>query len=267
MKKIKISIIIIFLASVLIFTGFCLFEKITKDTEPPVISYDESVTKFSVTADEKEFLKNVTAKDNKSGDVSDSLVVESMSEIMEDNTREISYAAIDESGNVGRKNRTIQYKDYQKPTYTLKRPLRFQIGKSIDIFSCIAADSVLDGDLSGKIKYTLSNGFRANNPGIYNIEFSVMDSGENVVYLPVTIEMYEGKDERIEVSLKQYLVYSTVGQPFDANEYYEGADKEGRLIIDSGVNTAQPGVYYVDYIVEGPGGKGVSRLVVVVMEE
>ena len=42
------------------------------------------------------------------------------------------------------------------------------------------------------------------------------------------------------------------------------ADKEGELTVQSNVNTAKAGSYYVDYIVNAGAISGKSRLVVVV---
>ena len=46
--------------------------------------------------------------------------------------------------------------------------------------------------------------------------------------------------------------------------YYQEADREGELSIESNVNTAQAGIYYADYVVSGTMSSGKSRLVVVV---
>ena len=66
------------------------------------------------------------------------------------------------------------------------------------------------------------------------------------------------------MSLKEYLVYLDKGQSFDPYAYYNGADAEGELSIESNVNTEEEGSYYVDYVVNGFGGKGKNRLIVVV---
>lgn len=59
-------------------------------------------------------------------------------------------------------------------------------------------------------------------------------------------------DERWDCKL--FLNYKTVDR----------ADKEGELTVQSNVNTAKAGSYYVDYIVNAGAISGKSRLVVVV---
>lgn len=60
------------------------------------------------------------------------------------------------------------------------------------------------------------------------------------------------------------LIYLSVGDAFDSNAYFDSADKEGELTVQSNVNTAKAGSYYVDYIVNAGAISGKSRLVVVV---
>ena len=73
--------------------------------------------------------------------------------------------------------------------------------------SKITADSVLDGDLTSNIKYSLE---KTVNTGI-------------------------------DVKLKDYLIYLSVGDAFDPNAYFDSADKEGELTVQSNVNTAKAG--------------------------
>lgn len=41
--------------------------------------------------------------------------------------------------------------------------------------------------------------------------------------------------------LKDYLIYLSVGDAFDPNAYFDSADKEGELTVQSNVNTAKAG--------------------------
>ena len=130
----------------------------------------------------------------------------------------------------------------------------------------VSASGALDGDLTSKIKYTLDKSISTTTTGSYNVEFRVSDSAGRTSYLQTVLEVYDPSDYQIEVTLSQYLVYIGVNQGFDPNAYYAGADvEEGTLSIESTVNTAQPGCYYVDYNVTTERLAGKSRLVVVVV--
>lgn len=264
MKKIRIWSVVLLIASTAIFTVFKIYERINRDNTPPVITCDNEEVVVSVEATEEDLLKGVKAVDKRSGDVSDSLVVESLSRFTEDGVRVIRYSAIDDSGNVARKEQTLRYEDYQKPQFALKGPLRFPTGNTINVLAQIQATSVLDGDLTGNIKYSLESTINVMDAGTYPIEFRVMDSGGNTVYLATELEVYDAVEERIQVDLTDYLVYINQNAKFDPKTYYAGADEDGELEIESNVDTANPGVYHVDYIVQDKNTMGKSRLIVVV---
>ena len=78
------------------------------------------------------------------------------------------------------------------------------------------------------------------------------------------LEVYDPSEERIDVTLSSYLVYIGVNGAFNPSDYYAGADVEGELTIQSTVDTANAGTYYVDYTVTSRTAVGKSRLVVVV---
>lgn len=264
MKKLKIFSVILLLVSIGAFVAFQGYRRVVQDNKPPVVTCDSEELKVSVEAEEEDLLKGVTAKDNRSGDVTDSIVIESLSAFTEEGTRIITYAAVDKSMNVGRCERTLVYEDYEPPVFHMTGSLCYSAGESIDILSCITADSVLDGDLTSNIKYSLEKTVNTMAAGEYPVEFRVMDSGGNTVYLKTQISISEKNYSGIHVSLSDYLIYLSVGDGFDPAAYYVGADREGTLTIQSNVNTAEAGTYYADYIVNAATTNGKSRLVVVV---
>ena len=264
MKKLKVFSVILLVTSIGAFVAFQGYTRMIQDKKPPVVSCDSSELKVSVKAKEKDLLKGVTAKDNRSGDVSDTLVVENMSEFTDKGKRTVTYAAVDKSMNVGRAERTLVYEDYKPPVFHMTGSLCYAAGETVDVSSKITADSVLDGDLTSNIKYSLEKTVNTQAAGEYPIEFRVMDSGGNTVYLKTQISISDKSYAGIDVKLKDYLVYLSVGDAFDPNAYFDSADKEGELTVQSNVNTAKAGSYYVDYIVNAGAISGKSRLVVVV---
>lgn len=263
-KKIRVCSFIVLVISTIAFIGFKAYEYFEQDKTPPVILCETPELAVSVSANEKEFLKGVTAIDEESGDVGSSLVIENISEFTEKNARVITYAAVDEAGNVGRCQRKLIYTDYADPYFEMTSSLRFPLGKEIDILEGIKAIGELDGDLTSKIKYSLESTINLTIPQTYPIEFRVMDSGGKIVYLKTELEMYDQMKESIKVNLSKYLVYLNVNDTFKPEKYYQGADQPGKLRIESNVDTKKPGVYSVDYVVESGDGIGKNRLVVVV---
>ena len=264
MKKIKILSIILLIISITLFGAYLYYARMTSDTTAPVIRCESEELVVSVSVTEEELLEGVTAEDDKSGDVSDTLVVENISAFAEKDNRIITYAAIDEQGNVGRCTRILRYTDYEEPTFSLTEPMRFRMGSTIDILGRVRAQSMLDGDLTDSIKYSLDSTIDLKNKRTYQVEFRVTDSSGKVVYLPLELEIYDQTEERISVILSDYLIYVPVNGTFDPQAYFVGSDIEGSLTMHSDVDVTKAGVYTVDYTVTGMNSVGKSRLVVVV---
>ena len=264
MKKLRLFSIVLLFVSIVLFVVFQMYTKVVKDNKPPVVTCESEELVISVKDPSKDLFKGVKAVDKRSGDVTDTLVVEEMSAFTGDGTRVITYAAVDESKNVGRLERVLKYKDYSEPKFNMNRSLCFPMGANLNIFSIVSAKSSLDGDLSGNIKYNLEKTVNTLEEGSYPVTFRVMDSGGNTVYLNTEIEILDRADSSINVFLDKYLIYLEKGDSFDPEKYYRGADREGALAIKSEVDMDKEGTYHVDYIVKGTGISGKSRLVVVV---
>jgi len=264
MKQIKIASLVLLLISVIVFGTYKIYEYKTRDNQPPVITCPTDTITASVNITEGELLEGVVARDETSGNVTHTLVVEKISPFTEENTRIITYAAIDDNRNVGRVQRTLVYTDYQSPTFKLKQPLRIAMGRTANLFNIIEAYSVLDGDLSNKVKYSVGSSIDAGKTGTYEIEFRVADSAGKVEYLTTTLEVYDSTEERLKVTLTDYLIYLPVGAEFNPDDYYVPSDEEESMTSHGEVDTSTPGVYYVTYTVENNTSKGTSKLVVIV---
>lgn len=265
MKKIKIATLSLLIISTTAFIFFSVYDLVKRDTKPPVITCDKEIT-VSIEAEEKELLKGVTAKDNRSGDVTDSVVVEKISPFTEEGTRVITYAVIDERGNIGRAERTLRYSDYQPPKIGLVNSLRFDVNKTPDIQKSFSATSVIDGDISRKVRYGVDEEQIISGVGIYPIELSVKESTGKVTTLSTVVELYDGKEENIDLELTEYLVYVEKDSEFHPKDYIDEIERNEDLTIDSQVDTSIPGVYHVEYTVENGNSIGKNRLVVVVEE-
>lgn len=266
MRKIKVFSILLFLFSAAAFAGFRIYEGLAADKKAPVITAGSDTVQMSVTDSQDKLLEDVSAEDDRDGDVTNSLVIQSISPFIEGTKRTVNYAAVDDSGNVGYYNRTLEYTDYQAPVFSLSAPLRFPMGSTIQICEGVTASSTLDGDLTNGIKYTLDRAVSNTAAGTYQVEFRVTDSAGRTSYLTTEMEVYDRAAEQMEVSLSAYLIYLKVNDPFDAAAYYGGADQEGSLSIQSNVDTSRAGCYYADYYVSNGARTGKSRLVVVVSE-
>ena len=141
--------------------GFAIYQFLwnqTYDREPPEITMDQDELTLSVSDLESALLQGVTATDAQDGDVTDSLVVESVRGVVADQRFTVTYAAFDSDGNVTKAQRTVRYSDYVSPRFSLTGSLLFRTGSSLDIFSVLKAEDVVDGDLTDRIKATMTSG-------------------------------------------------------------------------------------------------------------
>ncbi len=263
MKK-NILALVLLVVSICAVATYRQIEKNYSDNVPPTVVCETDTITVSVTTPVEEYLNGITATDKVSGDVTGTIVIENISNFISENERIVTVAAIDASMNVGRTERKVIYTDYKEPTFNLSAPLSYVLGTRIDILANISADSVLDGDLTQKIRYGLDSLIDNLAAGEYPIEFRVTDSCGKTSYLNTYIEIYDSSYSGIDVSLSKYLVYVKKDAKFDASKYYKGSTIEGELTIVSDVNTKEPGTYHVDYYVNGINAAGKSRLVVVV---
>lgn len=96
MKKLICALAVVFSIGL---GGFTAWEVLQSDRKPPVITFQTDI-QYSDVLTEEELLEGVIAKDEQDGDVSDTLVIESISQNETDQVAIVSYAARDKSNNV-----------------------------------------------------------------------------------------------------------------------------------------------------------------------
>lgn len=303
MRKIRILSVIIFVISAGIFGYFKVLDKKDVDTKGPEIHMTEDSIEVSVGAGSDEILAGVTASDAKDGDVSASLVIESMTNFTERGRRMATFAAFDSDNNVTKATKEIIYSDYTPPSFSLDEPLYFPVNAE-SFTDALSVSDVLDGDLTQNIKMSVDNEIQVNAEGDYPVVFSVSNSAGDTVQLPVTLTIYKPSENQAHplISLSQYLIHVQMGEGIDPWFYMEevscrgtvyrpGTDNEGRPILaeDRGdalgsgtsmedreyltdieiinpVDTNTPGTYEITYRVTAEDETGTMRLVVVVDE-
>lgn len=263
-QRSTISIIVLILTAIsfLIFQGY---ENYIKDNVGPVITVPNELIEAPVAVTEEELLEGVTAKDDRSGDVSNTLIVEKLSAIDSNKQRVITYVAMDESMNVSLKTRVLQYTDYDFPQFSMKGSFLVPEGYNANILDNISASSVLDGDLTNFIKYSVEGFLDFNTVGSYPISISVTDSAGGTAVLDTTVTVFDRTGGLINVELVRYLLYLPVGSGFDPNAYLAGtSNSNADITITSNVDTSQPGTYNVDYKAQTTSSVGYARMIVIV---
>jgi len=279
-KRNWISLLLIVLFIVML-AGYRALGRHRHDTRPPVITVGDQLLELSSTEPRTALLQGVSAKDDTDGDVTDTLVVESVRLLRSDGTVTVTYAAFDAAGNVAKASREVRFNDYESPKFSLTRPLLFTQNSGYDILSIIRAEDMLDGGISHRIRATVLDEVSVGYTGTHEVQFRVTNSLGDTVELVLPVEVYAPSLFEADLSLTEYLIYIRQGDSFSARSYLNeftlgrettslrsGVPEEMKLLVSGKVDTGVPGVYVVDYEVTCEQGKQVytaySRLIVVV---
>lgn len=281
MKKsnwISLLLIILFIAAL---TGYRTLGRLRTDTTPPKITVGDQMLELSSGEPRTALLQGISASDDTDGDVTDSLVVESVRLLHSDGTAAVTYAAFDTSGNVAKADREVRFNDYESPRFSLSQPLLFTQNNSYDILNIIKAEDMLDGDISHRIRATVLDEVSAGYAGTHNVQFRVTNSLGDTVELVLPVEVYTPSIFEAGLSLEEYLIYLKQGDSFNARDYLgeftlsretinlrNGIPEGMKLLVSGKVDTGVPGVYVVDYEVTSEQVNQVytaySRLIVIV---
>lgn len=274
MKIIKPGIVVMFLAVTIIFTYNWYQDKKGIDKTYPEIQIGPEQIDVSVKAEEKELLQDVIAKDAKDGDLTNNIVIESISKFVdkENHICNITYAVADSDNNVTKKTRRIRYTDYEPPKFTLSQPLCFDMGSDIKVTDVIGAVDDYDGDISSKVKI-LSNTVRTDTAGEYTITAQATNSLGDTAKFKATVIIRQRNNLSPIISLKKNIVYLKKGDDFDPKKYIDSVKgyEEEKIstskvaVVSSSVDTKKAGCYSVEYMVkDSQNNEGNTYLTVVV---
>ena len=291
MNKLRIASVLICIVCVLMYWGYNYYDAKSTDTNGPVIEMESEEISVSIEDGREALLQGITATDEKDGDVTDSVVIESVSRFINDR-KVVTYAAFDRDRNVGKATREVVYTDYTSPKFSSKSGFRFPTGTT-SVLSDLKAKDCIDGDITSQIKVSPGFYLNATEPGLYKFQYQVANESGDVEYLPVTVELYDPSDIALvpQIYLSKYIVYTSVGKKVDAarsldhvtigaGDYQFGdtstyssqyptaggtLTKSQITVDDSKVDYDTPGTYEVTYRMKvNDENIGTNRLIVVV---
>ncbi len=208
-KHVKILTILLCILSTAVF----VFSKRTADrnadNESPRIAIPEKEITISVSDPVEAVFQGVTASDKEDGDVTDSLIVESLSNMDKNYARTAVIAAFDSNGNVTKSSRTVYYSDYHSPEFTLSTPLTVSNSKVSDILQGVQVTDVLDGDLSDLVQLETGSTVATDATDDYEAHLLVTNSAGDAVNIPVTVTACTTSDLAAvpSIELSTYLIY------------------------------------------------------------
>lgn len=282
-KKTVWMLLCVMTVSISILLGYVVIDASRTDTEAPAIIMDTPEIELSIHDPESELLRGVSALDNVDGDVTNSVLVESLYGITEDGRATVTYAAFDSAGNVTKAERQVVYSDYQSPRFTLDRALVYELSSIMDVMGAVGAEDILDGDLQQSIKATmLTSGTSVTEEGTHDVQFRVTNSLGDTVHLVLPVEVYPIGTYDAELTLTDYLIYLPSGATFDPEDYLLGFETQIEEIdlqtarpealqikVNNTVDMQTPGVYAVTFTASYTDSRtdlhtGYTKLMVVV---
>ena len=307
MKKLNILSAVILLLAIGAFAAYNVRYYKNKDTLGPIVEMDAETIYVSVKDPESQLLYGMKATDAKDGDVTDLMMVESISPFTAPDTREVTYAAFDNDRHVTKAVRKLVYTDYVPVIFQLKAPLRFPVATGRrDYIANLSARDCLDGDISDKISFTADSVFNTDTPADYKVTLEVSNSAGDSWQLPVTLTVYDNSLEGAapKIALKDYLIYTRPGEKINALDWvdhvdyhgtrYEPTDEEGTFAVDTTdwdrwakeefrerdpavnrqlfdvtdlVNYQTPGVYEIQYALDDLEGNRGRVTLIVIVQE
>lgn len=155
MKRVNIFLLLILAAAMVLFSGYLLWIHGNLDTIGPVFSVEEGILEISVKDPAEALLQGITAVDERDGDVTEGILVESVYGISDENLTTVTYAAFDSAGNVSKFQRQVRYSDYREPRFELYASPTFAYGSGFDLLEQVGAEDVLEGNINRRVHATL----------------------------------------------------------------------------------------------------------------
>lgn len=289
MRRVRLTIIIVFVLSVIAFAAYNIVSRMVEDHTPPVITSDSDTISVSVEDDESALLQGLTAEDNRDGDLTDAIRVASMTNFTEPGKRTVTYAVFDSANLAATYTRNLEYTDYTSPTIELSEPLRFSLDDTseLNVAENMTAQDCLDGDITAQIRATFNDSAYVPQAGNYGLAVQVSNSGGDTCAVSLTVTITDPSDSREREKyypvLSQYIAYTDTGKSLDLESFITGFERNGAeylfeeedddvlpggrgdVEISGDVDYDKAGTYTVDYTFTSENGvSATTKLAVVV---
>lgn len=306
LRKTRITVIIIFILTVIVYGVFTVYERVNSDQTRPEIEMDAPSIVISVNDEESAIFQGMAAYDEKDGDVSENFIVENLSNFYEKGKRTAYIAVFDYDGHVNKITRDVIYEDYEEPIFELTAPFDYSIRDNASALTIqelsenLGVVDSIDGDLTGSLRLSSDYLLNAARAGEYPMEFQVTTSAGYVSKLPITVRIYDEREEAKSpsITLSKYLINVEKGTDINPDSYVKALeisgivykrDKSSGLFVseideqntevhtkDLNIVTIDASAYDKDtsgtyeikyYLTDSEGDIGVARLYVVVRED
>lgn len=252
MRILRICIYVLFVVTCAVFAWFWYNTEILSDKTIPKITIEGDMLTVGLETTDEELLAGVSAYDEKDGDLTDKVIVESISKFSEKGVCKVTYAVCDSDNHVASATRKIKYEGYTSPVFYLNRSLCFSHLETVNVASALGATDVIDGDISSSIIVT-STDYQYGFTGTYTIKAKVTNSKGDLAELELPLIVEERNVNAPEIELEKYLIYVDEGTTVNYRDYFiastdsYNADVSDTLTIETDYKKDVPGIYSVHY--------------------
>lgn len=271
MRFLRIAAVII-LAISLVFTLWAngrYYSSLNMDY--PVISNGEEVLQISVQDPPETLFRGLSAQDGTDGDLTDQIMIASVSHFLEPGTVSVKYVVFDSHNNSDTLTRRVHYTDYVPPVYTLEKAPVYTVGRPFDLLDYVQVTDCIDGDISDNVR-VISNMVNNFSAGYYPVVLEASNSCGNTAQITLWVS-FLSKENTVAVNLQRYIVYIPQGETFEPMQLLLSVtDRNGAALdaanveVQGNLNTEKPGCYQLIYSYNDGKLSGESPLTVVVTE-
>ena len=252
MRHLRIFAVLLFIASLV----FCIWVNLryysNTNADLPVITGGEEVLEVSVKAGRQALLQGLTAHDNTDGDLTDQIIISSVSHFLEPGVVSVKYVVFDNNHNAASLTRKVRFTDYESPRFSLASPAVYAKGSSFDLLSRIRVEDCIDGDISNRIR-VITNMVNSFSAGVYPVTLEVTNSCGDLVQMTLWVTVLD-RENTAAIALKEHIVYLEQGASFDPHGLITSVtDQAGAYLskeqvdIKGSIDTNTPGSYRLTY--------------------
>lgn len=271
MRYLRICTVIIFVAS-LLFSGWVNYQYYSaQNTDYPVLTNSIDAPEISVQELPDALFQGLTATDETDGDLTEKIMVASMSHFLEPGTVNVKYVVFDSHNNAASLSRRVHFTDYQSPRFSLDKTPIYRVGSSFDLLDHLTVTDCIEGDISDRIR-VISNMVHNYSEGIYPVLLEVSNSFGDTAQLSVLVH-YTSKESNVSIKLHQYVVYLQQGDSFDPHQWIASVTDQnlatldpGKIEIQGNLDVETPGTYQLVYSYANGGLTGKTAITVIVTE-
>lgn len=263
---------IVFFAAVLLFSRWVNEQYYANlNTDYPELHNTEEVLYISVEDPPEAIFRGLSAEDATDGDLTDQIMVASVSHFLEPGTVKVKYVVFDEHNNSATLSRNVHYVDYESPTFSMEKSPIYATGSSFDLLDYIKVEDCLDGDISDQIRviYNMVNNYAVGN---YPVLLEVSNSCGDTAQLTVWVT-YTNEKNTASINLHRYLVYIEQGENFDPLRWVAAVTDQNAVALDpeyieiqGNLDVNTPGSYQLVYKYDDGKRTGQTALTIVVTE-